>query len=443
MNATDTGHTPGADEGTAQFSAGRTGRAPLPPGRRLLLAWTRLRTVPGMFRDATALLVVAALGLAALGVILSNEDVRWPWQPDRFSFRVELADAVAVNPSKNQEVRIAGVVVGSIVDSKPTARGTSILTLAVDRDNTVYDNALVVLRPENPLNQMYVELSPGGPPGAPLAPGGLIPVGQTRRPIQAEEVFDKLDSRSRAALTMLLSESDVALADGPRTIPAALHEATGTLTQVRPLADALAARRAKIATLVSSFSRIADAVGGNDQRLASLMNATQTTLGVLAHSDGALRSSLAALPGATDALRSSLDQVTTLTGELDPAVDNLRAAGDELPPALDSLHDTVGRVGDLLPAARSVVDRAGPVLADLRPVIGDVDDGLGDIRPFTHKLGPATRTLVPGLDGLAAFFYDNTGIFQPSDAHGGWGRGQLDINVSNPFGNAERGGSEK
>jgi phospholipid/cholesterol/gamma-HCH transport system substrate-binding protein len=411
--------------------------------KRLALAWTRLRTVPGMFRDVAALVVVAALGLAALGVILSNEDVRWPWQPDRFTFRVELADAVAVNPSKNQEVRIAGVVVGSIVGSTPTARGTSYLTLAVDRDAPVYDNAQVVLRPENPLNQMYIELSPGGPPGRPLPADGLIPIGQTRRPVQAEEILDKLDDRSRHALTMLLSESDVALADGPRTVPVALREATGTLTSVRPLAEALAARRAKIATLVSSFSQIAGAVGGNDQRLTALMNSTQATLDVLARGDGKLQSSLAALPGATDALRSSLNEVTALTGELNPAVRNLRAAADDLPPALDKLHDVVDDVGDVLPAAREVVDRARPVLADLNPVIGDVSHGLRDIGPFAHKLGPATRSLVPGLDGVSAFFYNNTGIFQPSDAHGGWGRGQLDINVSSPFGNAHRGGSEK
>jgi phospholipid/cholesterol/gamma-HCH transport system substrate-binding protein len=411
--------------------------------QRLLLSWTRLRTVPGLLRDVTALLVVAALGLATLGYILSNEDVRWPWQPNRFSFQVELADAVAVNPSKNQEVRIAGVVVGAIVDAEATARGTSVLTLEVDRDNTIYDNARVVLRPKNPLDEMYIELSPGGPPGAPLRSGGLIPIGQTERPIQAEEVFNKLDERSRKAMTMLLSESDVALADGPRTVPAALRQATTTLTDLQPLAQALRARRDKIATLVSSFSRIAAAVGDNDQRLASLMNSTQTTLGVLARTDTQLRSSLANLPGATDALRSSLTSVSTLTGELNPAVDNLKDATEALPPALDALHDTVDRVEDVLPTARTVVDRAGPVLRQLNPVIDDVSAGLGDIEPFVHKLDPATKILVPGLDGVSAFFYDNTAIFQPSDAHGGWGRGQLEINVSNPMGDASRGGSEK
>jgi len=431
------------DEFNAVPPIARAHRSRLSRRKRLALAWTRLRTVPGMFRDVAALVVVAALGLAALGIILANEDVRWPWQPDRIIIRAEVADAAAVNPSKNQEVRIAGVVVGSIVGAEPTARGTSILTLAVDRGNTVYDNAQVVLRPENPLNQMYIVLDPGGPPGQPLASGGLIPIGQTHRPVQADEIFYKLDAHSRQALTMLLSQADTALADAPRTVPAALRRTTSTVTDVKPVADALAARRAKLATLVSSFSQIAGAVGDNDERLAALMSSAQTTLDVLARSDTQLQSSLAALPGATDALHTSLNRVADLTDELDPAVDNLRRASDELPPALDRLNDTVQTVDGLLPVARQVVDRAAPTLADLRPVIHDVSGGLDDIAPFTHKLDSATKALVPGLDGLSAFFYNNSGIFQPSDAHGGWGRGQLDVNISSPFGNAHRGGSNK
>jgi len=66
-----------------------------------------------------------------------------------------------------------------------------------------------------------------------------------------------------------------------------------------------------------------------------------------------------------------------------------------------------------------------------------------EVAPFTDKLDSATKVLVPGLDGLSAFFYNNSGIFQPSDAHGGWGRGQLDVNISSPFGNAHRGGSNQ
>lgn len=261
--------------------------------------------------------------------------------------------------------------------------------------------------------------------------------------MQADEILYKLDERSRRALTILLSQSDIALADAPRTVPAALRQATGTLTGLQPVADALTQRRAKIATLVSSFSRIAGAVGGNDQRLADLMNATQTTLDVLARGDERVRAALAALPGATDALHTSLTQVAGLTDELNPAVHELRDASDQLPGALDRLHDTVDEVHDLLPVAREVVGRAAPTLDDLTPVIRDVSHGLRDIAPFTHKLDPATRTLVPGLDGLAAFFYNNSGIFQPSDAHGGWGRGQLNINVTSPFGNAHRGGSNR
>jgi len=64
--------------------------------------------------------------------------------------------------------------------------------------------------------------------------GGVIPVAQTSRPIQPEELLGKLDERSRAGVTALLEESDNVLANPPDTIPTALQASDVSLTELRP-----------------------------------------------------------------------------------------------------------------------------------------------------------------------------------------------------------------
>ncbi len=396
--------------------------------------WQRMRTVPGLGRDVTALAVVIVMGVAAGGTILSSEDVHWPWQGRRFTVRVEFTDAVAINPDKSQQVLIAGVPVGAITGSTPTAKGTSLVTLSIDEGHPVYSNARVVLRPKNPLNEMYVALNPGGPPGTALPEGGIIPASQTQSPVTPEGVFDHLDDRTRTALTTLLAESDIALADAPRQLPQGLDATDRTLAGLRPVVEALQTRRTKIQQLVTAISQISTAAGGNDTRLAGLLDSTQQTLDTLSHRDGDLAATLKQLPGFTGDLRNAMTNTTTLADQLNPVLDNLKTASGGLPPTLSALSKTVGLLDSTVRSAAPVVRKAGPVVTELRPIVGDVSVSLDELKPLTSRLDYATTRLVPFMDGLQAFVYNTASLFSARTSTGGAGRGQLEIVVTQPLG---------
>ncbi|HEY9418108.1 MAG TPA: MlaD family protein, partial [Pseudonocardia sp.] len=138
--------------------------------------WERLRTVPGLARDCAVTVAVILIGLISGGLILSQMSFVAPWS-ERQILKIEFADAVAVSPGNSQDVRIAGVAVGTVVGVMPTARDTSLVTVALEPGHRVYDNARAVLRSINPLNQMYITLNPGGPPGRLLSDGAVIPLG--------------------------------------------------------------------------------------------------------------------------------------------------------------------------------------------------------------------------------------------------------------------------
>jgi phospholipid/cholesterol/gamma-HCH transport system substrate-binding protein len=388
--------------------------------------WERVRTVPGLGRNVLTVIVLITLGVISASVILGNQRFILPWS-DRYVFSADFAQAPAINPGQQPKVRIAGVEVGQITGSAVTGNGTARLTMSLEPGNTIYRNAHLVLRPTNPLNEMYVEVDPGGPPQPALPANGVIPVGQTERPVQPDEVLDHLDDRSRAALTNLLSASDVALANAPATLPGGLRAADGTMVAVKPVLDALAARRDNIAKLVTGLSRISGAVGHNDARLAELLDSTQSTLSVLAQHNTDVQATLAELPGTTDELRRAMDGVSGLTNRLNPVLDHLDQASAQLPDTLRKLGGTVDNLGATVAAAKPVVSAAGPVVRDVSPLVGEVHRSLADLEPVTRDLIPDSALLVSYLGDLQAFIYNTNGAFSLSDANGGFIRGHVAV----------------
>jgi phospholipid/cholesterol/gamma-HCH transport system substrate-binding protein len=390
---------------------------------RLRRSWQRVRTVPGLGRDVTAIVVLLVMGLAVGGYILSQQRANWPWQ-DEFLFAAEFDAVPAVSPGNGQEVRIAGVAVGDIRAAEVTEHGTALLRMSIEApEHVIYDNATLVLRPKSPLNEMYVEIDPGGPPGAPITQDQVLPRAQTEYPIQADAVLSHLDQRSRDALTSLLATADTALANAPAHLPDGLRAVDGTLTGLTPVLEALSTRRERIGTLVSSLGEIMNAAGEKDVRLAQLADSMQQTLGVLADRDEELAATLEQLPGVTSELRRATAATQELTDQLDPTLDNLDRAADELPEALSRMRDTVEQVDETLDVAAPVVDRAGPVVADLRPLVADVDRALDDLMPVTSRLDPVTAGFLPYLTDLRAFVYNTNSAFSLSDANGGIFRG--------------------
>lgn len=396
---------------------------------RIARGWERARTVPGLGRDISAILALVLAGTLVAGVILAKQRVHWPWQ-DEVTFQADFRSVPAISPGNGQEVRIAGVTVGRITAADVTDDGRARLTLALEPGHPVYKDTHLVLRPKTPLNDMYVEMSQGTEQAGELEDGAVIPVEQTSNPVQVDEVLGHLDESTRAALTALLGESDVALASAATALPEGIDAADRTLGTLEPVVRSLAQRRESIALLVTSLQTIATAAGKDDERLQRLVRSLATTVTTLAEHDDDVRSALRALPGATDELRSATAAVSDLSAELDPALGNLKAASDDLPSALDALGGVAERVESTAVRARPVVDQLRPVAADLRPLASALRPALDDVVPVAARLDRATKLLVGRMTDLRAFVYNTASIVSLQDASGGILRGQIAVNAS-------------
>src|SRR4051812_45822662 len=114
--------------------------------------WERVKTVPGLGRDTAAVVLMVVAGVVSYLIMQSNI-ARAPWASTQ-DVKAEFAQVPGVHVESTNSVTIAGVKVGKISNWEATNRGTAILTLEIDPDHKVYDNARAILRPKNPLNDM-------------------------------------------------------------------------------------------------------------------------------------------------------------------------------------------------------------------------------------------------------------------------------------------------
>jgi phospholipid/cholesterol/gamma-HCH transport system substrate-binding protein len=392
-------------------------------------AWERARTEPGLGRDVGAIVGLMILGLVVAGFILSHQRVNWPWK-DEHTFQADFRDSPGIAPGNGQEVRIAGVTVGRISAADVTDEGNARLTLAIDPDYKVYQDARLVLRPKTPLNDMYVEMSPGTEGAGELGGDDVIPVGQTADPVQLDEVLGHLDERTRNALSGLLGESDAALASAPQALPVGLAAATDNLETFKPVVESLQKRRQLIALLFSDLSDISAAAGQDDERTRRLVTSLATTLTTLSGRDDEVRAALNALPGVTEELGAATKSVQALTGQLDPTLRNLKEASGELPGALKDVGTVASELEDTAVRARPTVQKLRPLVADLRPFVAALRPALGDLEPISQRLDLGTRVLTSRLVDVQAFFYNTASFVSLQDANGGILRGQTSVNTS-------------
>lgn len=381
---------------------------------RMSKAWQRVRTVPGLGRDVTAVTVLIVGAMISLGIMYPKMTTSFPWQ-DRQAVHVEFARVPGVNPTSSQKVTIAGVIVGNISGWHATGHNTAVLDLNIDGKYRIYQNARVVLRPKNVLNDMDVEINPGGPPAPVLGKNEIIPASQTERPVQVDEILDNLPEKTQAAVASLLVQSDAVLARAPEQLPGGLRSTQLTLDTVRPVMQALDTRRQKIATLVTSLASISQALGHSDARVARLVDSTQKTLGVLGDNDKDVRDSLNQLPGLNDSLRSAMNGVRPLVQQLNPTIDHLGDAADDLPDALDRFRDTVHEIDKTVHSARPFIREAEPVISDLKPFVRDAGPALRDLQPVSKSLQQDTRTLTTYLTNIQAFVYNTRSVFGAGD----------------------------
>jgi phospholipid/cholesterol/gamma-HCH transport system substrate-binding protein len=387
-------------------------------------------------RFLVTFIVLGGIGLAATVYLLVQERAPLPFQ-DVYTIQARFSAADGVVSGLGQPVNVVGVKVGQVIGSR-LAGGSAVVTLEIQRSRLphVYGDASAVLEPITPLNDMQINLDPGGPPSRPLAPGGSITVGQTQSPIPLSDLLSTLDGDTRDYLSSLIASLGQGFGGRGADMRRMLQTMGPTVAQAGRIATALSQRRAALAQLIHNLGVVTDAAS-RDHQLGALVVAGNQTLQGLAAEDVPLRRSLAELPGTLQIARATLV-------DLRPFADNLGPTTAALLPAVDRLPATLTAVRPFLDVGTAALaHQITPLVVATQPLVAQLGPALRLLTVSTPRLSQVFQVLTytanelaynPGgknqgfLFWTAWAFHNFNSVISVGDAHGGIGRAQVLLN---------------
>jgi ABC-type transporter Mla subunit MlaD len=282
---------------------------------------------------------------------------------------------------KGEDVKIAGVKVGSIesLDVTPEQQAAVVLVITRAGFDDFREDAECTIRPQSLIGEKFVECTPTQPrpagaepaPALPVIPDGqdgagqhLLPVEQTSRPVDIDLVNNIMRLPYRQRLGIIINEFGTGLAGRG-----------GDLRSVIRNADPALKATDKVLNLLAGQNKVlADLARESDASLAPLANERKAIQGFVEHSAN----------------------LATATAEKQ---DDFRAQFEKLPAFLSELRPTMVRLGGF-------ADEATPVLRDLGAVAPEISRFVKAMGPFASSGTVALKSLgeasVPGRKALVA-----------------------------------------
>jgi phospholipid/cholesterol/gamma-HCH transport system substrate-binding protein len=231
----------------------------------------------------------------------------------------------AVNLVKGDEVRVAGVRVGSISGVKLTEGDKAKVSFTVDKSVTITTTTEAVIRYRNLIGQRYLALVDGPGSGTPLQKGATIPLEQTHPALNLNDLFNGF----RPLLTAL-SPGDINKLSGEliQVLQGEGPAVTALFQQVGSLTTTLADRDQLIGDVIDNLDAVLGPLQARDNNLSSLINNLQRTMTGFAADRDAIANALPSIDNVANTtaqllakarppLKTDIDQLGSLAAQLD------------------------------------------------------------------------------------------------------------------------------
>ena len=259
--------------------------------------------------------------------------------------------------TRQNEVTIQGIPVGSVDDDRPAGRRRAGDPQGRQRGAGHAPNPQAVIVAPTLVSDRYVQLGPTYEGGPQLADGAVIPVEKTGTPVELDRVYQSLDTISRAlgpnganqagALNQLLRSSAGALGGNGELLKS-------TITELGGAVGTLADNRDNLFATVDNLGQFTNMLARNDGAVRDLNNQLADISAFLASERGNLSTVLATLPPALDdvarfirdnrdILRTDVRQLANITDILVRQRAALTEFANVAPLALGNLHELLQR----------------------------------------------------------------------------------------------------
>lgn len=261
--------------------------------------------------------------LAAVYVVQVTGNVhRLPFVSPVDRYEAELADASGLDVGA--DVRLAGVRVGR-VNRVDVQRGVAVVSFEVDPDVEIADTWEVGARWRNVIGGRYLYLYDVGD-GAPLEPGGRLPVSQSRPTADIGRFVNRLTPLLRAIDPEQQNTLIRALNEG---IAGSEQRVQQLVRELASLSDALAAKEPEIQTVLTEGSELLEAYEARDAQLRELVDQLADAGDTLATRNDELIGAVSDIGEAQqrlgDLLRANHGEIRGIVDDLDVITDHIGA----------------------------------------------------------------------------------------------------------------------
>lgn len=387
---------------------------------------------------SVAVFVAAVCVGAALGTGGNDDD-------GKYLVRAVFDNASFIIPG--EDVKVAGVVVGTIDSLDVDDRNRAVVVLRIDDPafKPFRKDATCRIGLQSLIGEQFVECDPtkvrGGDKapapelpairdGRPGAGQHLLPVDQTETPVGADLLNDIMRVPQQQRLPLIINELGTGLSGNGEALNAAIKRASPVLKQ----ADEL------VATLAGQNKMLGRLVDQSDAILAPLAK-RRKDVGEFVKQAG---DAATATAKQGDALEASFARFPAFLKELGPAVDRLGAFADQATPAIGNLSSeaasvnaSVQRLGPLAQKALPTFKSLGKVADEGRAVFPKLKPHADQINALATALQPAAQDLAAlstsfdqtgGIESLMRLFYFYTGAVNGEDASGHYTRASAIVN---------------
>lgn len=289
------------------------------------------------------LLLIALLLLATFNL----DKLPIPGFNNRTTYRAAFAQAAGLQ--RENEVRVAGVRVGSVTEVKLDIENKQVLVeFQVDEGTELGDQTKAAIKLKTLLGTKYLELTPAG--SGQLDTASPIPVARTSVPFQIYEAFNEFTGTLEEIDTEKLAQSLDVLAE---TFADEKGNARSALRGLSALSKTISSRDQQLRELLSSTKTVTAALAARDSELTRLIADADLIMEVVLQR----RQAISALLRDTSILAKELTSlVRDNRATIDPLLDNLHSVVSVLHGNLKSIDATVKALG---PFARYATNATG------------------------------------------------------------------------------------
>ena len=288
------------------------------------------RTTADMIKLVT-FIVITTLATSVLVMTIGN--ISFAPKDD---YRAEFVDATGV--VKGDDVRIAGVKVGTVKDIQIVDRNRAMVTFSVQKSATLSRATHAAIRYRNLVGQRYISLSDEIGDSAPLHPGDTIPVSQTTPALDLTVLFNGFKPLFQALTPADVNKLSYEII---RVFQGEGGTLEGLLGHTASVTNTLASRDQVIGELIDNLNEVLAHIGNRDQQLSQLITTFRTFVG--------------GLKDDREAILGSLDQISQLSVQTADLVSGIQT------PFVQDVHQ-LRRLSGSLDNGKAELDRALQVL---------------------------------------------------------------------------------